>query len=224
MRTGRASPTVASGPISLTPGSGNEIASGRRRAWRWLSCFLVFAALAPVTIDPPYRNGPAIRSDGLGYHAWTRALIERDVAFCSPELDAVGAISERDPDRDVCQNRYPFGLALLRLPVMAPLVDARPGAPFVSEAEHTASLYLSALALLVTCILAGATCRLLGIPPGSTHAALLAFVFGTGLFHYGTYDGSFTHVYSALGIAVMVWIGVRAARYGAGWLTLAARE
>ena len=33
--------------------------------------------------------------------------------------------------------------------------------------------------------------------------------FGTGLFHYGTYDASYSHVYSAALVAALIWLAVR---------------
>ncbi len=188
-----------------------------RLAWRWLGCFLVLVAAAPVTIDPPYRNGPPIRADGVGYHAWTRALLERDLDFCYLSTDYAGAISNRGGPRGVCQDKYPPGVALVRLPVMAFLVDTSPGAPLITDAEHRASLYFSAFTLLLICVVATATCRLLRLSAGCTSLAVLAFVFGAGLFHHGTYDGSSSHIYSALGVAVLIWLGVRAQVGGAGW-------
>ena len=118
----------------------------------------------------------------------------------------------------MCQNKYPPGEALFRLPVMAFLVDTGPGRPVVSDAEQRASLYLSAFTLLLVCIVMTATCRLLRLSVACTHLAVLAMVFGTGLFHYGTYDGSFSHVYSALAVALLIWLGVRTRIAGAGWL------
>ncbi|MGH2769646.1 MAG: hypothetical protein ACRDJF_03900, partial [Actinomycetota bacterium] len=167
-------------------------------------------------------NSKTIVSDGLGYHAWTRALIERDLRFCRPELEEVGALSRKDPGRGVCQNQFPPGLALIRFPVMAPLVDTRPGAPLVSGAEHRANLYLGAIALLATCALTVATCLRLGVPARAAHLATLALTFGTGLFHYATFDASFTHVYSALGMAMLLWLGVRHRRSDARFIPAAA--
>jgi hypothetical protein len=111
-------------------------------------------------------------------------------------------------------NVYPPGLALLRLPVMAFLVQWGPGAPLFSAAEHWANLVLAALALVAVCWLCLRTCELLGVDCSARHRALLALVFGTGLFHYATYDACFTHIYSALGAALLMWLGVRAVERG----------
>lgn len=177
---------------------------------RWSGLLTLAAILLPVTFHPPYLNGPAIRSDGVGYHLWTRAILEDDFTFCKwNELRQVGAISYVDPTRGVCQDKYPPGLALLRLPFMLPLVDLRPGAPVISPAEHKACLILGAVTLLLVSWFIVASSNFLNVPAWASNFSVLVFVFGTGLFHYSTYDSSFTHIYSALGAALLAWLWLR---------------
>ena len=47
-------------------------------------------------------------------------------------------------------------------------------------------------------------------------------LFGTGLFHYGTYDSSFSHVYSALLLAVLLWVLLGRVNRDPGWGSRAA--
>ena len=170
---------------------------------------LVFVLVATaVAVEHPYENEPVIRSDGLGYHAWTRALLDGNVSFCDhQELQTVGATTRvRSTGR--CPNKYAPGLAILRFPVMAP-ITARNGGVLRSAAEDRASEVLSilagALALAVTLLSA----RWLHVRRWLANAAALAVAFGTGLFHYATFDGSFTHVYSAAVVALLLALGVR---------------
>jgi hypothetical protein len=93
---------------------------------------------------------------------------------------------------------------------MAPLVQFGPHAPLVSPGEETASLWLGALALALTALFAYLTARRLGAPPWAATWAVLALTFGTGLFHYATFDSSFTHVYSAMLFALLLYLGIRA--------------
>jgi hypothetical protein len=177
---------------------------------RWASLIAVCCVLILVTIWPPYTNGPPIRSDGVGYHLWTRALLQGNFTFCQwrTELDRVGAISFVDPSRGICQDKFPPGLALLRFPIMAPLVKI--DGPLISHGEHEASLVLGAVTLALVCALLLLCSRELGIPLWAAHFSLLAYVFGTGLFHYATYDGSFSHIYSAFVFASLMLLWVRA--------------
>lgn len=175
-------------------------------AWWVLLLYLVIGTW--VTVSPPYDNTPAIRSDGLGYHAWTRAILDGHISFCGyDELLDVQAISPRQPSTGGCANKYPPGLALLRFPVMAPFTAVNHGAlrsPAEDRANQICSLAAGAVALGATLLAA----RRLGVGRGLASAGTLAMAFGTGLFHYATYDSSFTHVYSAALVALLMLFGV----------------
>jgi hypothetical protein len=179
------------------------------RAWwrRWGSLAVLATALVFVTVVPLYRTGPPIRSDGVGYHLWTRALLEGDLFFRA--YRGREGVNPADPVRGTNQNKFPPGVALVRFPVMAFLVDRSPGAPLISRGEHIACLVLGALACLAVGLCCVRSAELLGAPPWARHTALLTVTFGAGLFHYATYDASFSHIWSALGIAVLAWLGIR---------------
>jgi hypothetical protein len=179
----------------------------------------VLAVSIWVTVAPPYDNSPPIRSDGIGYYAWTNAIIHWDFDFCqwSAQLSPVGALSAQNPAHpNRCENKYPPGLALLRLPVMGPVAaiagTSTAAALNVSTAEEKASQWLSVLALLTTLTLIGAALDTVGVQWWARDVTLLAACFGTGLFHYATYDSSFTHVYSAALFSALLLIGLRAGR------------
>jgi hypothetical protein len=191
-----------------------RVAPVRARVASWLAVIAVVGAGTAVTLAKPYEAAPPIRSDGLGYHAWTRAVLENDFRFCQwRALHDVGAISVENPRHPGrCQNKYAPGLALLRLPVMA-LVASQEGDNLVpSEAENWASLVLGLLSLVLTCVLISATLALLAVRPLVSNTVTLAACFGTGLFHYATFDSSFTHAHSAALFAGLVFLGVRAAQ------------
>jgi hypothetical protein len=181
-------------------------------------------ALAPVliaciwvTVSPPYDNKPPIRSDGSGYYAWTEAILHWNFDFCDlPKMNGniaqLTASNRAHPDR--CELKYEPGLALLRFPVMGPVAaianSGNRSLTHVSDAEQKANQWLSVLALLVAIGFMGATMSRLGVGRLLTDATLLIVTFGAGLFHYGTYDGSYTHIYTAMLVAVLVYLGVRA--------------
>jgi hypothetical protein len=177
----------------------------------------VLAACIWVTVSPPYTNHPPIRSDGAGYYAWTEAILHWDFGFCdvpkmNGKLPQVTGANPQHPGR--CELKYPFGLALLRLPVMGPVAAIANAdtseLTHVSTAEQKANQWLSVLALLVTLACLGATMLRLGVGRLLTDGTLLIATFGTGLFHYATYDSSYTHIYSAMLVAALVYLGVRA--------------
>lgn len=189
--------------------------------------FPLFALLAVVLIVvtwiQPYRNKPSIRSDGIGYHIWTHALLTLDFRFCrlAERAGATGMISARNPRTGICQNRYPPGVAILRLPFMAPFasrqLDIAPELPLITAWEHRMSLALGSCALFLTALFSFWTLGRLQVSPGMAQCALFFALFGTGLFHYGTYDSSFSHVYSALLLAILLWMLLARSDQVQGW-------
>lgn len=177
----------------------------------------VLVACIWVTVSPPYTNGQPIRSDGAGYYAWTEAILHWNFDFCDlprnngalPQLSVANRVH---PDR--CELKYEPGMALLRFPVMGPVAAIANGdskdLTHVSTAEEKANQWLSVLALLLAITFMGAAMRRLGVGRLLTDATLLIATFGTGLFHYGTYDSSYTHIYTAMLVAALVYLGVRA--------------
>lgn len=183
----------------------------------------LLAALVVVTWFQPYRNKPPIRSDGVGYHIWTHALVTLDFRFCelAERVGPEGGVSVRNPVTGICQNKYPPGVALLRLPFMAPFATrefaANPGQPLITAWEHRISLALGALALFLTVLFCFWTLRALEVSPETAQSTVAVSLFGTGLFHYGTYDSSFSHVYSALLVAILLWMLLGRSDRARGW-------
>ena len=105
-------------------------------------------------------------------------------------------------------------MALLQLPFVSPWVDPERTDGFPREV-HAVVLGLGSCLLLLTATFSYMTLRRLDVGPILSQAIVGVFIFGTGLFHYATYDASFSHIYSACGIALMVWL-VTAARES-GW-------
>jgi len=183
-------------------------------AWwcgRWFCVFLIAAAAIRVTEYPPHVNGPPIRADGEGYHVWTYAILKGDLSFSWFEGNAARAgLHQPDPAVRRFTCKYPPGVALLRLPVMVFVTDpGRNGPPYLTT-EHWACLYLGAAALIAIAALGLDSCYRLGVAPLWANAAVFFLTFGTGLFHYGTYDASYSHIDSALLISALVWLALRA--------------
>lgn len=176
---------------------------------------MVTLVVTAVTVYPPYANWPPIRADGAGYHIWNYALLKGDPSFSWFQGEP-SEVALHQPDAAVQRYtcKYPLGVALLRLPVMAFVTDAdRCGLPY-SPAEHWACLALGALALVATVLLGLDTCYRLRAPPLWGNVSVLLLTFGTGLFHYSTYDGGYSHVYSTVLVAGLVWLAVRAVELG----------
>src|SRR5262245_48785699 len=188
-----------------------QAASRESLTRRWGSLFFLALVLLGVTLVQPYNNGPPIRSDGEGAHLWTYAFLKGDPSFSWFQGDVfMMGLIQPDLARHRFLCKYPPGVALVRLPLMALVVDPDRDGPPYSTGEHWMCLVASALALLGVAGLSLHVCERLGVSPPVRHVAVLLVTFGSGLFHYGTYDAAFSHIYSALGAAVLLWIAVAA--------------
>ncbi len=176
--------------------------------------FIIFilslASLLAVTIFyKPYNNSPAIRSDGTGYHIWVHGLKFNDFRFCNYKdlLVPTASISFINKDKGICGLKYPPGVGLLQFPFTAYFssVDASE----FSGGEHLAVLLIGAALLLLLAFFSYKTLELLDSNKSIAIISILAFIFGSGLFHYSTYDASFSHIYSAFGVSVLLWLVVR---------------
>lgn len=175
-----------------------------------ISCAgVLFAALlAGVLFLHPFHNSPDIRSDGVGYHAWSYAIARGDFTFCKykPMLQPVTALSGESADGLRCKNKYPPGVGLLQLIFSWPLLADDPVTSGFSVGENRVVLWGGGVLLFATTWLLYSILRRYGTALPPSLAAIVAFVFGTGLFHYSTYDASFSHIYSAFGVALLLWL------------------
>jgi hypothetical protein len=152
------------------------------------------------------RADKPIRSDGFSYYVYLPAWF----IFHDPSLRAVS--------RDCCGGEFPQYTAIIRWPGTRRWVNAHPigvaimQAPFFFAA-HLLTLWTNlspdgfsfyyqhaaGLAGLFWMVAGLAVLRLLlrrQFTEPVTAATLVALLFGTNLFHYGTYDSSYSHVYS----------------------------
>lgn len=148
---------------------------------------------------------PAIRSDGYGHYLYLPAVfvqhdlsMRTEVAEWGKDWDPnVGLTLDEKTGRYL--NRFPPGQALLMLPSFllahggARLVGAAPNG--FSTPYQVAAALNGLLALLIGLhFLRRALSALFA--PAVVLATLAAVTFGTNLFHYGTSDAIFSHVYS----------------------------
>jgi hypothetical protein len=176
----------------------------RRSTANMVTLGVLAACLLFVTVATPYRDSPPIRSDGLGYHIWTRTILNWEPSIC----DWIPGHVKKSPD-EICTNQYPPGLALLRLPLMVWFTDASSTPPAISPAEHQISLIVGALVTWSVAALVLWVAAMLEAQAWISGAVVFLCLFGTGLFHYGTFDSSFTHAHSALFCALLCAYGVR---------------
>ena len=93
------------------------------------------------------------------------------------------------------------GVALIRLPLMIWFVDPRSKNSF-SNAEHQISQLSAIIALMLIIICSAKILRHHHIGSENIQLAIITVVFGAGLYHYATYDNSYSHIYTTLGVVL----------------------
>jgi hypothetical protein len=162
------------------------------------------------------RANPPIRSDGYSYYVYLPSwFIYRDAT-----LSAVA--------NDCCGGEFPYFTAIIRWPGTKRWVDAHPigvavlQSPFFLAAHGLTkwtnltpdgfSFYYqhgAGLAGVFWTIAGLAVLRLLlrrRFTDRVTTATLIALAFGTSLYHYGTYDSSYSHAYSFFLVAAFLYL------------------
>jgi len=174
-----------------------------------------------IVVDRPYRNSPPIRSDGVGYHIWVYGFKNMDFTFCKYKqlLNPTGSISVVNDEKNICGIKYPPGVGIFQFPFVAFLMADELESKF-TKAENAAVLLIAAILLTLTLVFSFKSLELLGSSPARSLAAIFAFSFGSGLFHYGTYDASFSHIYSAFGCATLLWLVIKNKNNGWTFLSI----
>lgn len=158
-------------------------------------------------------NNPPIRSDGYGYYSYLPSfIINHDLTFQSLSLKPNGYIF---PETDKFLNKYTLGTAVLQLPFFLiahklTLVTGlqADGFSIVYQYSNIASAFFYFVIGLI------ALYKLLGLIANKALAQLTVFitVFGTNLFHYATYDASFSHIYSFCMITLFLYTIIMASK------------
>jgi hypothetical protein len=182
---------------------------------RWILCAGGLACLAAYVFV--YSTGRAdlpIRSDGFSYYVYlpswfifhdpTLVSVARDC--CGGEFPEFTAII-RWPETRRWVNAHPIGVAVMQSPFFV-VADAltrwsnlsRDG--FTLYYQHAAGLAGLAWTIAGLWVLS----RLLRrhFTEGVTAATIGTVLFGTNLFHYATYDSSYSHAYSFFLIAALL--------------------
>ena len=184
-------------------------------ALRYFLAIVAFLAFESyVAIYSQARAQAPIRSDGYSYYVYLPSwLIYGDPSLesvarhcCGGTFPAFTAITRwRGTGRWL--NPHPIGTAILMAPFFAVAhVVTRwsklPADGFSFYYQHAAGLAGLSYLLAGLAVLRAVLVR--HFPPAPTLAALTALTFGTNLFHYGTYDATFSHIYSFFLICALI--------------------
>jgi hypothetical protein len=155
-----------------------------------------------------------IRSDGYNYYLYAPSwIIYHDVTLEALAQDWNGGAYPqfsgivRWPGTNRWMNRLPVGVAVLMLPfvVVADLLTRWSNLPrdgFSLYYQHAAALAGLAYFLAGLALLRRTLSRYFS--PDVTLWTLVAITWGTNLFHYAVYDGTFSHAFSFASICALI--------------------
>lgn len=181
-----------------------------------LLVFVVMAVTCSQYITNTRLNYPPIRSDGFGYYAYlTSIFVDHNLSFHTalahkPVSEAMANYGMSVfPSTGRILNKYTAGVALLQLPfflvahVMAHLLgyDTNGYSTPYQVGVVAATTTYAVIGIIFTYKLL--TAYFAKLP---TILALVCLVLGTNLFHYVTYDASFSHAYSFCLVSVFSYL------------------
>jgi hypothetical protein len=179
----------------------------------------VLALAGYVFVYATGRAHPPVRSDGYSYYVYLPAwfihgdpglgAVARDC--CGGEFPSFTAII-RWPGTNQWVNAHPIGVAVLQAPFfllghgLTKWSNLTPDG-FTLYYQHAAGVSGLAWAIAGLFVLR----RLLRrhFSEGVTTLTLVTLFFGTGLYHYATYDSSYSHVYSFFLFASLLYLTER---------------
>ena len=182
---------------------------------RRLVAVLALACVAGyVFVYSTGRAGPPIRSDGFSYYVYLPSwFIHRDFTLaavaddcCGGEFPEFTAII-RWPGTGRWVNAHPIGVALMQAPLFLPAhaltlwTNLSPDG-FTLYYQHAAGLAGTLWTVVGLWLLSRVLRR--HFTQGVTAATLIALLFGTNLFHYATFDSSYSHPYSFCLVAALL--------------------
>ena len=154
--------------------------------------------------------GDPIRSDGLGYYSYLPAIFKyHDLSFSFLGADSSIAGVYVNSSGHVI-NKYPIGTAILQSPfyfvadIICNLLPDYPTDGFSSPYQYaiiasTSFYFIVGLYILIKILKKYFSVKIVLL-------TTICMVWGTNLFHYATFDASFSHIYSFFSITVFIFL------------------
>jgi hypothetical protein len=176
----------------------------------------LLAAVAYAALYGPLDSPPPIHSDGYSYYVYLpSAFLYHDATLDALARDLHGGAYpeftgiRRWPSTGRWLNLHPIGTAILMAPffIVAHLLSVWSNLPrdgFSLYYQHGAALGAIAYALLGLAILRQMLRQ--QFSDGVVFATLICITWGTNLFHYMVFDGTFSHAYAFFMVCLFVWL------------------
>lgn len=190
----------------------------------FISLFL-FSLLGTSAVYLLRLNGPPIRSDGMGYYVYLPSVFIYNDISLNKFVDAFttfygdektdtwnGATIYEDSGKYL--NKYPVGVAVMSLPFF---LIGHAGTLILSNFSGVPLDGFSDDLYHITQSVSGTFYAILGLfilkrfldkyfSKYTVYITILLITFGTNLFHYFTYDASFSHAYSFFLFALFIFL------------------
>ena len=191
--------------------SGWRVAAPRRAVW----AIGALALIAYIGLVTSHRVGPtAIHGDGISYYIYLPAWIgDRDPTFETAARDCCGGYVadpiglHRRPETGRWLAVHPVGVALLLLPfyLVAHALTWWSNLPPDGFSPYFQFIVpLAGPTALIAGLLALNDLLRRHFPDGVVLATLITMTFGTNLFHYAVFEGTYSHVYSFCLVAFLL--------------------
>jgi hypothetical protein len=181
--------------------------SPRATLSKWIvTCAAALCLAGYVFVYGTGKTGPPIRSDGFSYYVYlpswfifhdgTLTAVARDC--CGGEFPAYTAII-RWPGTRRWVNAHPIGVAVMQAPLFAAAHGLTKWTNLSPDGFTLYYQHAAGLSGLIWIVLGLAVLRhllLRHFTDGVTAATLITILLGTNLYHYATFDSSYSHAYS----------------------------
>lgn len=185
---------------------------------RLLLILTFFVIISNIALYIKSDNWNTIKSDGLGYQAYLPQLFiygsfegDEIVKYFNPESEVLPDLwhgFKRNEETGRYENKFPLGVALLSSPFF--FVGDLLTQVLNYERDGYSAIYdifsnLSALFYLLIGNIFLYKVLKKRVGENATFVTLILLNFGTNLFHYSTYDASFSHVYTFALISIFLY-------------------
>ncbi|MEP7103778.1 MAG: hypothetical protein ABI721_03655 [Candidatus Dojkabacteria bacterium] len=179
----------------------------------------ILSVLATISVYVFKFNAPPIRSDGIGYYAYLPAIfLHKDISMKSLMDERAAKYNQATPEswsgitlqhNGNYLDKYTIGEAVLILPFFIPA--------HVLSVLFNQDLNGFTIFYQVFAAFSGTFYMVIGVfilkrfldkyfKTRTVYLTLISIIFGTNLFHYGTYDSIFSHAYSFFLFACFLYL------------------
>lgn len=170
-------------------------------------------------------SGNPIRSDGWGYYSYLPAVFDyHDLTFSFSD-DPAKDVTIRVDNEGHYINKYPIGVAILESPfffvvdIAMKIFDQQSANGY--SMPYQIAMLISAIVYFLSGLLILYKVLNIYFEKNIVILTLILMTYATNLFHYASFDASFSHIYSFFLISLFVYITIKKQNFQSIWLDFA---